>query len=183
MVAQGGPPGGGWHAGPVQPPAPASPAPPGPDDPEGPDGPGGPAASRALRLLVSGLVLAVVFAVVAGGTVLLVGALRAGDGEGAAGDPAAVVRANFEALRAGDCAAYLATFSAADREVMGEAPCRQSALFGAEGLGGLTVTGTEVEGDGEQAVARVVGTFTDGGGEQAFAFDLARERGAWVIVQ
>lgn len=133
-----------------------------------------------LRLVVGGAVLLAVFVVVAGATVLLLGALRADD---AADDPAAVVRANFAALRAGDCPAYLATFSAADRAEMGRAPCRQSALFGAERLGGLTVTATEVEGTGASAVARVVGTFTDGDAEQGFAFDLVREGDGWVIVQ
>ncbi|NYG54015.1 DUF4878 domain-containing protein [Nocardioides perillae] len=149
---------------------------PDPDPHADPLAPGG-----RVRLVVGGAVLLAVFVVVAGATVLLLGALRADDRGG--DDPAAVVRANFEALREGDCPAYLATFSAADRAEMGQAPCRQSALFGAERLGGLTVTATEVEGTGDAAVARVAGTFTDGGAEQSFAFDLVREGGGWVIVQ
>lgn len=151
---------------------------PGPDPHADPLAPGG-----RLRLVVGGAVLLAVFVVVAGATVLLLGALRADDLGDTGDDPAAVVRANFEALREGDCPAYLATFSAADRAEMGQSPCRQSALFGAERLGGLTVTATEVEGSGASAVARVAGTFTDGDAEQAFAFDLVREGGGWVIVQ
>lgn len=129
-------------------------------------------AALALRTLVA----VVVFVAVAGLTVLAVG-LLGGDGEERG--PADVVQANFAALREGDCAAFVATFSEADREVMGEAFCRQSDVFGDERLGELTVTSTDVDGD----AARVTGTFTDGSGTQSFSFDLVREDGAWRIVQ
>jgi hypothetical protein len=138
-----------------------------------PDG----AAPRRARLLVGAVVVLVLFCVVTAATVLLLGA---GSGPTASqGGPAAVVEANFAALREGDCAAYVATFSDADRQVMGDAFCRQSAVFGADGLGELVVGSTDVDGD----TARVVGTFTDAGGEQSFAFDLVREDGGWAIVQ
>lgn len=135
------------------------------------------AAPRRTRLVVRTLVTLLVFVLVAAATVVVIG-LIGGDGEPAQ-DPAEVVESNFAALRDGDCAAFVATFSRVDREVMGEAFCRQSDVFGDEQLGDLTVASVDVDGE----VARVTGTFTDAGGEQSFAFDLVREGDAWRIVQ
>lgn len=137
-----------------------------------------PAGRSRTRLVVGALLVLVVFVAVAAATTLVLDAVR--DEPAPPGDdPAEVVRANFAALRAGDCAAYLATFSAADQQAMGEAFCRQTGIFGSEELGELTVESSDVDGD----AARVTGTFTDGRGEQPFAFDLVREDGRWVIAQ